>query len=106
MPAPTWQDRLDAAADEHEVIGITRDFIASFDPYEIEKLPVHCRPGKFFDANDVTQFAFTMVRNECGDPSEAAVPIHKLAAFFSAASIRLSRIMASDNRSDDSRQSA
>ena len=46
----TWQDRLNSAASEAEVVATARDFIAQFAPDEIHALPEPCRPGKFFDA--------------------------------------------------------
>jgi hypothetical protein len=103
----SWQGRLDGASTEAEIIAATREFVAQFSPQEIQRLPKEFRPGKFFDANDVTAYAFAMVRHECDDQSAAAPLVHKLASFFSNASIRLSQIMARSSASDDdSRQSA
>jgi hypothetical protein len=103
----SWQDRLDSAATESEVISIARDFIAQFTPQEIERLPKACRPGKFFEANDVTSHAFALIRYECGKQDEAAAVLRRLASFFSNASIRLSQIMAHPNvEPDESRESA
>jgi hypothetical protein len=104
----SWQDNLDTAATEGEVVSIAKDFIAQFSPREIEDLPQLCRPGKFFEANDVTSFAFALVRQECDDPDTAEL-LHRLASFFANASIRLSQIMARPSTSEneaDSRQSA
>lgn len=104
----TWQDKLREAEDERAVVSLARDFVSRLDSAEFTRLPLECRPGKFMDANDITGYAFTLVRQECGNESETAALVHKLAAFFSSASIRLSEIMAHTNASssDDSRQSA
>lgn len=102
----SWQGRLDGASTECEVIAATKEFVAQFSPQEIQGLPKEFRPGKFFEANDVTSYAFALVQQECGDHGAAPL-IRKLAAFFSNASIRLSHIMARDNGSEgDSRRSA
>jgi hypothetical protein len=103
----SWQDRLEEAASEAEVVDISRDFIAGFTPVEMSLLPHECRPGKFFEANDVTSYAFTLVRHECGADAKTAELVHKLANFFSNASIRLSQVMARPNVcGDDPRQTA
>ena len=108
QPMPlSWQDRLESALTEGEVVVVAKDFVAQFSPQEIESLPEPCRPGKFFDANDITGYAFMLVRNHCEERAEAVDLVDKLATFFSNASIRLSQIMARSNMSqDDSRQSA
>jgi hypothetical protein len=106
MPV-TWQDRLNSAGSEAEVVGIAKDFIAQFAPEEIHELPEACRPGKFFGADDITSYAFALIRHNCEGEARVSVLVHKLVAFFSEASMRLSKIMASDNAAQqDSRQSA
>lgn len=104
----SWQGRLDQATSEAEVVMVAKDFLARFTPEEIERLPAACRPGKFFDANDVTEYAFTLVRHDCGEDREAARLVHDFAAFFSNASTRLSQLLArGNNYADcDTRQSA
>ena len=102
----TWQDRLNLASTEAEVVVAVKEFVAQFTPDEISDLPKHCRPGKFFDANDITSFAFALVQHQCGDNAESAKVVQRLASFFSNASIRLAEIMAGRNAQDDSRQSA
>ena len=99
----TWQDILDGAESEHAVVRIVREFVAAIDPFELASLPPPCRPGKFVDAADVTDFAFEVVRHQCADNEPARHLVHKIAAFFSHASARLSRIMArtNDTETDD-----
>ncbi len=103
----SWQGRLDDASTEAEVVGVVRDFMATISPYEIARLPAHCRPRKIVDANDITHYAFTIVRHHCDDGQGTARVAHKLASFFTSASIRLSQILSAPNHLDDeSRQSA
>jgi hypothetical protein len=104
----TWSGKLALAHTEHEVIMAARDFLAGFTPAEIAKLPEPCRPGKIVDANDITSYAFNLVRHDCGDQAETARLVMKLADFFSHASIRLSQILAKSNTrdEDDDRRSA
>ena len=107
MAAVSWQESLDLARSEPEVVKVVRDYVASLNPSELGLLPAHCRPGKFFSAEDITSFAFDVVRYHCGDDQEQTRElVHKLAAFFSSAATRLSRIMARASDSNAQVQSA
>ncbi len=93
MAAVSWNDSLEMCSSEHDVIALVREFVAGLGPYEVEQLPAKLRPGKFFGAADVTAYAFEIVRYDC-EEDEARQLVHRIAAFFSQASNRLSRLMA------------
>ena len=97
----SWQSRLNDAHTEAEVVDVTRDFLATVSPYDIARMPAHCRPRKIVDANDITQYAFLIVRHNCDDGEGTARVAHKLASFFTSASIRLSQILSAPNHVDD-----
>jgi hypothetical protein len=101
-----WNDLLKAARTENDVVTIVRDFIATLEPQEVASLPAPCRPGKFFEADDVTDFAFALVQHDCGDDPQAAALVSKLSAIFSNASDRLSQILARSGNEESERQSA
>src|SRR5687767_10391466 len=92
-----WQHTLDQAGSEHQVVMLVRDYVASLDPYQVASLPPQCRPGKFVDAEDITSFAFEVVRYHCEQNDKTRELVHRIAAFFSYASTRLSQIMARGN---------
>jgi hypothetical protein len=109
MPVSSWQDQLVAAPTVADVVAIARDFLATFSPYELVQLPAVCRPpSKLYDGEDVTTYAFEVVRHDFEkEPERVAQLVHKLAAFFSQASIRLSEIQSRpDDQAEDSRRSA
>ena len=108
MTGTTWQHRLDAARGVDEVVAAARDFLAIFTPFELASLPGGCRPpAKLVDADDVSTYAFELVRFECAERDETAQLVHKLARFFSHASMRLAQLTARDPvAEDDGRQSA
>ena len=89
----SWQDRLDDAVSESEVLAIAREFLATVTPYEIARLPEALRPQKIGGASDITSYAFELVRGDFED-GEGQRVLHRLAHFFSRASIRLSQILA------------
>lgn len=92
----TWQERLDTAATELEVVGVARDYLATLAPAEIASLPEALRPGKIVDANDITTYAFDLVRQECHDEGVQHL-VQRLAHIMSRASIRLSQIMVTEH---------
>src|SRR4051794_19394623 len=92
MPA-TWQEKLQSAESEAEVMHLARNFLASFTPFEIAQLPEPCRPRKLLDANDLTEYAFDLVRHRCDDGVGAEYAAHRLSAFFSGAASRLAQIL-------------
>jgi hypothetical protein len=49
----TWYHLIDNATSIPEVVGVARDYIASWTPQEIALLPERCRPGKVRDAYDI-----------------------------------------------------
>lgn len=108
MRGTTWQHRLDAARGVDEVVAAARDFLAVFGPLELAALPAGCRPpAKIVDADDVSSYAFELVRFECAERDETAELVHKLARFFSHASMRLAQLTARDPAAgDDGRRSA
>ena len=87
--------RIMAGADDNyegEVVRITREFLATLSPYDIARLPPHCRPGKMVDGTDISGYAFVIVRHRCVPGAGTARVAHKLASFFTSASTRLARI--------------
>jgi len=108
MVGTTWQNRLDATRAAEEIVAAARDYLATFGPLELDALPEGCKPpAKIVDADDVTTYAFELVRFEC-EVHETRELVHKLARFFSHASMRLAQITARDplSAADDDRQSA
>jgi len=104
----SWQDRLNDASNVHDVIEITRDFLATWDRHEIAALPETCRPGKVFDANDVTWYSFQLMQADCTAGSQTAGLVHRMSGFFSNASARLAEILAvvKDHRDGETRSAA
>ena len=93
-PPLSRQDQLGAASSEAEVVALAREFLASFSPYDLARIPEAWRPGKLVDANDVTEYALLLVRYDCNDGEHAARCVGRLANFFSNASMQISKIMA------------
>jgi hypothetical protein len=99
----TWQERFDRASTEAEVVDVVRDYVATLTPEEYGSLPAALRPGKIVDANDITTYAFDLVREECHDEGIQHM-VQRLAHVMSRASIRLSQIMVREHEPEQSSQ--
>jgi hypothetical protein len=89
----SWQQKVDAASQADEVVEIAREFLARFDPLEMQRLPVECRPpGKLYDGSDIGSYALDLVRHGCEAPGEAMQLLQSLEHFFSHASMRIAQL--------------
>ena len=93
MTSEAWIERLKLAHTEEEIIAVSREFLASFDDYELRFLPVRCLPRVLLCANDVSTYAFDLVVHRCEEMDASARLVRRLAEFFTFASIRVSEIM-------------
>jgi hypothetical protein len=96
---PTWEQQLDLAESEAEVIELAREYVAQLEHWEIVRLPEVLRPRKLVDGLDISNYAFELVRYECEDEACAHL-VHKLAAFFSRCSMHLSHLLTHTNDED------
>jgi hypothetical protein len=90
--ADAWTERLKIARTEAEVMALARDFLASFDDYELRFLPPRCQSRVLLCANDISTYAFDLVAHRCEEMDASARLVRRLAEFFTGASIRLSEI--------------
>jgi hypothetical protein len=107
MTGTTWQHRLDCARSAGEIVNVSRDFLATFAPMELHALPTPCwPPARIAEGSDISSYAFELVRHECNTPGALEL-VHRLARFFSHASMRLAQVSALQQAEDDEqRQSA
>ena len=88
----SWQDRLDGAPAADEVVSIAREFVALISPEELAGLPAECRPRKIVDADDVVDYAVTLVRRSCASQSSSGALLQHMASFSTDACGRLSQL--------------
>lgn len=87
-----WQDRLDQASDREEIAAIAREFLARITAEEFANLPPQCRPSKIVDADDVVDYAVTLVKHSCARDNMSDAVLHRIASFFTDACSRLSQL--------------
>lgn len=90
----SWHQQLDEAGDAAEVIAVARDYLATWTPEEIARLPLSCRPGRIRAASDLVHLhecavdAFRATR-ESGEELKA---LQMLTAFLVRANLRLVQV--------------
>lgn len=90
-----WQLRLHQADLAEEVVTLARDFLAEWSPRELSFLQPDLRPRKIVDGDDVNDYALELVRQQQVSMDPRAAPqLHRMANFFSTASLRLSQLCA------------
>jgi hypothetical protein len=87
----TWQERIEEAGTEPEVVAVTRDYLARLSQDEYAELPLELRPRKIVDADDIAAYALDLARHEADDPDEMNL-VQRLAQLLSRASVRVSEI--------------
>jgi len=95
----TWQERIEEAGTEPEVVAVARDYLARLSQDEYAELPLALRPRKIVDANDIAAYALDLARHEADDPDEMNL-VQRLAQLMSLATVRASELAASGGRAD------
>jgi hypothetical protein len=95
----TWQERIEDAGTEPEVVAVARDYLARLTQDEYAELPLALRPRKIVDANDIAAYALDLARHEAEDPDEMNL-VQRLAQLMSHATVRVSELAASLARGD------
>jgi hypothetical protein len=95
----TWQERIEEAGTEPEVVAVARDYLARLSQDEYAELPIALRPRKIVDANDIAAYALDLARHEAEDPDEMNL-VQRLAQLMSLATVRASELAASGGRAD------
>jgi hypothetical protein len=91
---PDWRRRLVGAVTEHEIVNLTREFVATWMPEDISRLPASCRPGRIRDGEDISQWAYELARAHTSlryDEYEDGLIVRML-AFMSEAAMRTAAV--------------
>jgi hypothetical protein len=91
LTAIGWQGRLNEAATGEAVVAAARDYLAALTRTERAQVPEDCRPGALENPQQLLVFALRLAHRHDGD-TKAAPALHRLAAFFSRAALRIYQI--------------
>lgn len=96
-----WSRQIDAATSATEVVAVARDYLATWTPKDLAKLPLECRPGRVKSRGDIEQLHAGLVeeyhRNRL--TGEELSALQRLTSFIVRASVRLAQF--DDGRQED-----
>ena len=97
----SWFQKIDAAQSPIEVVAITRDYLASWTPEELSRLPEPCRPGRVKDEQDIDHLHVRLVeeygRNRL--EGDALSALQRITGFIVRASVRIAHLQTEDQHS-------
>lgn len=96
MRLSSWQEKIEAAASEREVVDVVRDYLASHH-YAVARLPDDCKPTRMIDGADISACTLALVRRHvvCVDLRDDFA--HLMTAFFVLANTKVTRLLATSN---------
>lgn len=92
MTPAGWRTLFAGAHTHAEIVAMAIDFVAAFPPEELQQLSPSCQPPPFTCAEDITSYAYILVRSNCQGDARIGILAHRFVAFFSEASIRLGEL--------------
>jgi hypothetical protein len=89
-----WHDLLDASGEIDRVLGVTRDYLATFAPEHLARLPEDCRPGRIKGEDDIAYWSCRLAQYHHRDPGKPvdAELLQELLNYFLHAWVRISQI--------------
>ena len=90
----SWFRQIDNARSPLEVVAVARDYVASWMPHDLGRLPPACRPGKLRDAIDIEDLHARLVEEYRVSRStgEDLRLLQELTSFMVRASIRVAEL--------------
>ncbi len=89
-----WYHLLEDANSTLEVVAVARDYLASWSPQDIARLPLACRPGKLRDESDIGVLHDALIdeyRTSQASGEELA-RLQELTSFMVRATLRLAEL--------------
>ena len=90
----TWYRLLDNARNSLEVVAVAREYLATWTPVEIARLPIDVRPKKLRDERDIEDLHSALVE-EYRDTAAQGLSLdalQRLTTFMVRAAIRISEL--------------
>lgn len=100
-----WFRQIDHATSAGDIVAIARDYLATWTPGDLAKLPCECRPGRVKSPGDLEQLHACLV-DECRQDrlqGEELSALQRLTSFVVRASVRLAQIEATEGAGGPSR---
>ena len=98
-----WFRQIDDATSATEVVAVARDYLATWTPKDLAKLPRECRPGRVKSPGDIEQLHACLVEEYRQNrlAGEELSALQRITSFIVRASVRLAQFD-DDNPGSDS----
>jgi len=86
--------QIEAAADSDAILSLTRDYLATFGPEHLARLPEECRPGRIKGEDDIAYWSCKLAQYNHRDPVTRidAILLQEMLNYFLHAWVRLSQL--------------
>ena len=90
----TWHQQIEACEDVETILAVTRDYLATFGPEHLGRLPADCRPGRIKGEDDIAYWSCKLAQNHHKDPAVRIDPelLQEMLNYFLHAWVRVSQI--------------
>ena len=94
LPVETRYEQLSRASTVDEIVAVTRDYLASWSPVDLERLPDNCRPAWVRTPDDIEQWADRLAAESARAMLvlEDERRLDRLTSHFLIASVRLRQL--------------
>jgi hypothetical protein len=108
VPMLSWFRLIDSAKSVNEVIAVTRDYLATWQPEELSLLPKECRPSRMKTEADLDDLHVCLVEEYRHNRlhGEALAALQKMTSFVVRASIRVAQLQGESAEEDGPRTAA
>ena len=90
----TWHAQLESAPNPDAILSVTRDYLATFGPEHLARLPAECRPGRIKGEDDIAYWSCRLAQyNHAtdGGPVDGEL-MQEILNYFLHAWVRISQI--------------
>jgi hypothetical protein len=94
--APEWYQRIAEAMTSRDLVMVVRNFLDTWSPVDLAKLPLAARPGRVVDADDIASMAYDLAQERLrgGLPPDIDRLATRMHTFFSHAAARAALLSA------------
>ena len=90
----TWHHQLEGVADVDKLLSVTREYLATFGPEHLARMPEDCRPGRIKGEDDIAYWSCKLAQYahmDSATPVDADL-MQEMLNYFLHAWVRLSQI--------------
>ena len=93
-PRSMWHEQVEASQDVASILAVTRDYLATFAPEHLARLPDDCRPGRIKGDDDIAYWSCKLAQCHY-KPSPVRIDadlLQEMLTYFLHAWVRISQL--------------